>query len=377
MVLKPRKSFLSYFILLFSFLFLSCSYLKRWNVEGVKPNVPVYQVHFNKNLDPVYDTGNLPISILTPLDYEGILYAADARGIIQAISLGDGRTQWSHNEDVALGPKPVLYKDQVIYGSISGRIFSRHYLTGELKYALDLGSSVAAPPCIYQGRAFFHLRDHRIINIDAETGKILWSYKRSVPYSTTIHRASTPVVYQNHLYVGLADGYLASLSIDDGVLAWERQLSSGTKFIDVDSTPVFAFGYLWVGPFSGSFSVLDPKSGETVRSYEFTAGRTPFALHDQVYVGTINGELIRIEKDLNVSLKKKISDKGITNIALWKNKLVVSTTGRKLYFLDPLSFDVVSTLTLGGSHSAIYGDLEVTPEYLSFITARNRLMVLK
>lgn len=363
---------------LFLILSLSgCSLLKRLNVQGVRPKAPAYVVHLNRDLEPDHNTGNLPISFLSPLTYEGILYVADARGVIQAVNLSDGRSLWEFDDKTPLGPRPGLFKDQLLYGSLQGRVFSRHYLTGELKYVVDLGASIESPPTFHQGRAFFHLRDHRLVALDAETGKILWSYKRSVPYTTTIHRASTPVVFQNRLYVGMADGFLAAFSIEDGILLWERRLSTGSKFVDVDTTPVIVHDQLWAGSFGGDLMVLDPKSGEALRTYNYIVGRTPYVLQDQLLVGTTSGMVVRIEKNLNVSLEKQVANKAITNIVLWKNYLVVSTTGKMIYFLDPITLETRDTLSLGGSFSAIYGEIDVTQDYLSFVSSRNRLFVLR
>src|SRR5690606_9929908 len=117
---------------------------------------------------------------------------------------------------------------------VEGRVFARHYLTGQLKYAVDLGASVETEGAVYKGRILFQLRNHQIFALDALTGKILWGHKRSVPFMTTLQRASTPAFVDNKVIVGMADGVVVALSLDDGSLLWERKIGTAAKFVDVD-----------------------------------------------------------------------------------------------------------------------------------------------
>ena len=132
-------------------------------------------------MDPPSNTGNLPIALNAPAIYGKNLYIGDNAGFMRAYSLADGREVWSSRDRNAYHTKPVVSEDVLIYGDIEGRVYARNHLTGELQYAVDLGASIESEVMVHRGRAFFQTRNHQIFALDAKTGKILWSYKRSIP----------------------------------------------------------------------------------------------------------------------------------------------------------------------------------------------------
>lgn len=198
-------------IFLLSFLLGSCSALKSYYPKAEVPNKPMFNPSWVKNLDPMYDSGNLPIALQSPLIHEGIVYVGSNAGFMQAYELENGKMVWSEKDDSTYHSSPVVYKDQVVYGTVQGRVISRHYTTGKIKYSVDLGASVETKGVIYKGRILFQLRNHQVFCLDVETGKILWGYKRSVSFVTTLQRSSTPVVYKDKVLVGFADGSFAAL----------------------------------------------------------------------------------------------------------------------------------------------------------------------
>ena len=97
-----------------------------------------------------------------------------------------GRVLWQQKENTELGGPAEFFKDHVAYGGLNGRLFVRHYLTGQLKYAIDLAAPIESAPVFHNYRLFIYLRGHQIVHLDAETGKVIWAYKRAVPVTTTL-----------------------------------------------------------------------------------------------------------------------------------------------------------------------------------------------
>ena len=235
-----------------------------------------WTVSWAQNLDPIYDSGNLPIGLGAPAIYQHLLFMGRSSGVMTAYDLETGRPVWAKQEEgKLLGAQGIVFQDALIYGSTDGRVYSRHWLTGELNWAIDLGASVEAAPTIAKGRAFFHLRNHKIVCLDASSGKIIWSYKRSVSYTTTIQRASRPLVLDDRVVVGMADGYLIALNPDEGSLMWETLLTRSSKFVDVDTDPLLLDGMLIAGPLTGPLSLVDPKTGVVRRTLNYRVSRAP------------------------------------------------------------------------------------------------------
>lgn len=330
-----------------------------------------------KNLDPTYDSGNLPIGLQSPLISEGIVYAGNNAGFMEAYELDNGRVIWSERDNSTYHAGAVAYKDQVIYGTVQGRVISRHGILGTIKYSVDLGASVETRGVVYNGRIFFQLRNHQVFCLDVETGKIIWGYKRSVPYLTTLQRASTPVVYKDKILVGFADGTLAALSIDEGVLLFDTKLSTASKFVDVDNAPFIYQDRVYISPVGGVLSLVDPNTGKILRTADFSTSRAPLVRDDQLVFGTPNGELILTDKNLNPLKTIKVSTGVVTSIVPFKTFFAVSTTVGEIKLVDQKSLEVVHTYKLGHAYSAVFGEMMTTGDNLAVLTSRNRLFLFK
>jgi outer membrane protein assembly factor BamB len=363
--------------LLFVFLVSACSQLKPYIPKAEIPKAPKFSPVWIKDLDPSYESGNLPIALQSPLIHEGIVYIGHNSGSMQAFELENGKPVWSEFDGSTYHAAPISYKDQVIYGTVQGRVISRQYTTGKIKYSVDLGASVETKGVVHEGRIFFQLRNHQVFCLDVETGKILWGYKRSISYLTTLQRASVPVVYKDRVLVGLADGTLVALSVDEGVLLFESKLSTASKFVDVDNSPFILNDKVYIGAVGGPLNLIDPNTGKILKRSDFTVSRAPYVnpteKGEQLLFGTPNGELILTDKNLNILNKVKISEGVITSIVPFKQGLAVSTTTGEILYVDARTLVVSEKFRLGHAYSAIFGDMESRENYLSVLSSRNRL----
>lgn len=352
------------------------------SIHSAKENKQLEQqskflVKWAKNLDPSQQTGNLPIALNSPLIYKGVLFAGDGEGVMRAYELENGRLVWEFKDNSYYHQKPIVYKDHIIYGTVEGRIYARHYLTGKSKFQVDLDTAVESAGVVADGRLYFHLRNHKLFALDAETGKILWAYRRSVPFLTTVQKVSKPLVVANRLYVGFADGSLACFAVEDGNLLWEQKLSRALKFVDVDATPILFKDLLVVGSMAGQVSFVNPSNGSILRSLPFSVARSPKVVDEGIYFVSTDGELILYDNDLREQRKVQLSDKSLGDFNVAKNHIYVGTLDGRFLELGRKDLKVKRALNLGHDQSAIFGDLTSESDSLAFISSRYRLYVLK
>jgi outer membrane protein assembly factor BamB len=364
-------------VLAMVFTLSSCAHMGEYKPTNVQEPKSQMTAAWIKDLDPKYDSGNLPIALQSPLINEGIVYAGQNSGFMQAYELDNGRLIWSEYDGSTYHAGAVAYKDQVIYGTVQGRVISRHGILGTIKYSVDLGAPVETRGVVYKGRIFFQLRNHQVFCLDVETGKIIWAYKRSVPYLTTIQRTAPPVVYKDKVLVGFADGTFAALSMDEGVLLYETKLSTASKFVDVDNPAFIYDDRVYISPVGGHLSLLDPNSGKVLRTSEFSVTRAPILRDNQLIFGTPTGELILTDKNLNVLDTIKISKGMITSMVPFKTFFAVSTTSGEIKLVDQKTLKVVETYKLGHAYSAVFGEMQSTGNNLAVISSRNRLFLFK
>lgn len=345
--------------------------------EKIKRQESNFVVRWSKNLDPVHNTGNLPIGTASPFIYEDLLFQGNLTGEMVAYDLDRGTEVWKKSEGVAINGKASIFKENILYGTMSGRVYSRHYLTGKLNYGIDLGEPIESELVVSNGRMYAHLRNHKIVAMDASTGKIFWSYRRSVPFTTTLQRVSKVLPYKNKLIVGFADGYLVALTRDEGVVAWEQKITDGLKFVDVDTDPVYFNGFIVASSAIGKMRFINPDNGLIAKTVDLTAAHAPIKIADELVVGTVFGEVARINKDGRIVIKRKVSKAGISSLVNWRGGFAVASMSGKVMQLDAKNLKTIEEFELGSSQSAVFGFLQQANDYLAIYSSRNRLYVFK
>lgn len=340
--------------------------------EGVRPETKLFRARWTKNHDPEYRSGNLPIGLAAPVIHQGIVYIGRDEVGMSAYALESGRLLWQSEEFSTFHTAPTPFQDQILYGTVQGRLISRHALTGELNYEIDLGASIESRPVLADGRMLVHLRNHQIFCLDASTGKVLWAYRRAVPFLTTLQRVSAPLVADGKVFVGFADGFAAAFSLEDGLLLWERRLSSGAKFVDVDTDPLLFENQLYMGSYSGNYSILEPQTGQLIHQIPHTVSRAAMVLGDRLVVGTVNGKVMVLNRQLREIQTLEFAG-SITSLNIWRGHLVVATTRGQLHAVDLKDFSLKETFHFGHSHSAVFGQVQVEGERLVVLSSRNRL----
>ncbi|EQC46157.1 PQQ-binding-like beta-propeller repeat protein [Bacteriovorax sp. Seq25_V] len=354
----------------------SCAKFDVYKPEGVREAKNVFTPAWIKNLDPAYETGNLPISLGSPLIHDGVVYAGNNNGTMDAYSIKNGRLLWREKIKDGFQSAPIVYENLLIYGDVSGRVYAKDIVSGDFKYQFDLGSSVDSTLTVSKGRLFVHTRNHKLFAIDALTGKVLWSYKRSIPFFSTLQRTSKPLVVENRVFVGFADGFLLAFSLEEGQVVWEKKMSTADKFVDVDMSPTYFRGKLIVSSINGQAEVIDPQSGALHNRLAFTTNRDAYYLGSSVVFGTIDGKLVIVDSSFNVEREVKVSTSAISSMSAWKNGYVITTVGKELIYIDQ-KFNVISKYDLGSVHSAVFGVVSVEDDHLAMMSSRNRLYLFK
>ena len=361
--------------IIFILLFSSCSIL---NTQGVRSDDPILRAVWTKNLDPDYNTGNLPIALHGPAYHNGMVFSGQDSGKMNAYDLRNGRLLWQEQDNSGYHSYPAVHDDVLIYGTRQGRVFARNYLTGELLYAVDLDAPIESPPVIHEGRAFFHLRNHKIFALDFQTGQILWAYQRSVPFSTTIQGVSTPLVDQHRLIVGFADGSLVALNLEDGIILWERRLGEGTQFVDVDISPVRIGDFIVAASLAGEMKLINPTDGMVIRRVGFTPSRSPMLLNNgEFLVGSKDGNIYLLDRDYEVVSELDLGRFPITGYLPWKGGFVVTMAAGDIFWVDRQLKEKKTAFSLGHAHSSVLSRPIIADGKLALMSSRHRLYIFQ
>jgi outer membrane protein assembly factor BamB len=360
-----------------SILLIGCSNLDVIKKKIVTPKreTRAFKALWGKNLDPQYLSGNVPIHLNGPTLHDGAIYIGATKRGFMSLDERNGDVLWSISENESYNSTATIYEDSVIYGTESGRIISRKLINGELNYELDLGASVDGSPITSKGRLFVQLRNHQIFSLDATTGKILWSYKKSVTNKTTIQGVGRGHVHKNLVIFGFADGDVLGFRVETGDVIWEQKIGqSNDKFMDLNWGMHEYNGYLATVDAAGILYFLQSSDGSIFRQLNVGASTNLHISENILYFGDASGNLKSVDSSFNVQTLAKISKRSLTRVGRFKNELISGDIDGLLSSFSLIDKKVSGQRLLGNDLSALFRSPKIGHHGgLVVFTSRGRL----
>ncbi len=218
-----------------------------------------------------------------------------------------GTVKWTFQTEGALWGSPTVQDGTVYIGSDDGNLYALSASSGEVVWKLAAGGIVRSTPALDGGRVFISSDDGFAYAVDATTGAQAWATDignvtavRDVSGKTDPsfdYLQSSPVIADNRLYVGSADGNVYALDSDTGEVVWK--FATGAL---VRATPAVADGVVYIGSWSGVFYALDAQTGEPRWSYEASTQLKPEYLYRPIQTKALVAEGLVISASRKASV---------------------------------------------------------------------------
>ena len=155
-------------------------------------------------------------------------------------------------------------------------------------------------------------------------------------------------------------------------------MAEGVKFLDVDTAPRLFFGKIFAGVSEGGIFVLDPKTGKVLSKLPFSSLRDLKLIKEKIFIGTKKGKIVVLDENLKPVKESSVLNGAVTDFAIWKDRFLVAGTIRgSLYALDIKGLKVVDELNFGYSGTPHFNETSIDGSFLSVISSRNRLHLIK
>lgn len=211
------------------------------------------------------------------------VFVGSVHGMLWAISAADGSLLWRRPLSGPISSEPAYLPELglLVVGDDNGTLWALDPGTGETRWTYRIHSPITAQPVYAEGLIYFTSTEDRVYAVDAARGTWKWQYDREAPEGFTIRGQGGPLYAKGRIYVGFADGFLASLEARTGDVVWVKSLAGETTshYVDVDSTPILVDGTLYASSVSGGVFALDPKDGSVRWRYE-ADGASSIRVHD-------------------------------------------------------------------------------------------------
>lgn len=183
-----------------------------------------------------------------------------------ALSLADGQKLWT--TPVTGGVDSEARYDethrQVYFGTDDGFIYAIDAQDGKVRWSYKGRGAVERRPELGGDAVYFSTASDRMIALDPRSGKALWQYEREAPEGFTIHGHAGPRLARGIVYGGFSDGFMVALNAGTGDVVWARSLAAASEqYVDVDATPaVLGDDVVISASYSGGLYALSTANGD-------------------------------------------------------------------------------------------------------------------
>ncbi len=243
--------------------------------------------------------------------------------------------RWNLKINQGVVSELVLDDTSVYFGGGDGFLYSVNLETGKVNWKYELRNDIVSRPTLSGGRIFVTTSNDLVYALDAGTGKWLWHYRRRTSGGTSIYGASAPLVDGSEVLVGMSDGFVVALSLEEGVLKWEKKIHLGTKFTNVNAHPALDGGIIYIPSYDGALYALKRADGEVVWRFDAGGSKDVVLDHQRLFLPSSDGSVYCLQKANAKILWKFELDSGVpTQLATTEKYIIVGSSYQYLYLID-------------------------------------------
>ncbi|MDG2046517.1 MAG: outer membrane protein assembly factor BamB [Halioglobus sp.] len=206
---------------------------------------------------------------LQPAISGDVIYAASADGEVVAVDRKRGKILWEVDLDMSLSGGVGVYKDVLLLGSSEGVVLKLDASTGEQLWTTVLSGEILSPPQANGKVVVAQTYNGKLQGLDFTSGQLLWAYSSKVPL-LTLRGTSVPILANNRVYAGFANGRVLAFDAQTGSIAWEVRVAIPTgrseieRIVDVDGTMELSGDELYAASYQGSIVAVSIESGRKI-----------------------------------------------------------------------------------------------------------------
>ena len=243
---------------------------------------------------------DLGAELLQPALTRDAIYSASAKGGLTRLERATGRQVWRIQTGIVISGGVASGDGLVLIGGDKGEVLA-YGEDGKLKWKSVVSSEVLSISPVSDGMVMVRSGDGRIAGLNAADGKRVWMYERSTP--ALVVRSHAGVTIQRGVaYAGFAGGKLAALSIKDGEVLWEAQVSQPRgnteleRISDITSDPVVDDEQVCAIAFQGRIACFDTAQGSLIWNRDISSDKGIMVLRKYLYLSEPGGAVIALDK---------------------------------------------------------------------------------
>ncbi len=238
-----------------------------------------------------------------PVIYDDLIFFLDAKSNVIAFSLKDNKIIWKKNISLKnennhdIGGGIVIYKNSIIINSPYGQIISLEMYTGEIKWEIDVDSSIRSAPTIFDNKLLSLTSSNKLYVLNAEDGDLLWQHQ-GIFNNTTLIDSPKVAVDENIIIVPYSNGEFFALNLNNGKEIWRNSFidleikETTNAFSDIDAFPIIKKDIVIITSANGKLFAINKKTGSKLWERDISSTQTPLVNGNNIFIVNKNKEIM-------------------------------------------------------------------------------------
>lgn len=311
------------------------------------------------------------------------LFTCDIEGRAYALLAAQGKPLWTTRLGKKLSFCAGGGRESLLFGTFAGDVIAVSLKDGKVLWQKSFkGGAVTAISRSHRGHVIVRNQNGDIRLLNIKDGKERWAIYQKLP-SLSIQGMSVPVFYEEFGLVGLDDGRLIFVSLDQGEVVEELRVglvqqdkAIGDRIVDIDGTITVFDSVLYASSYQGRTLALDLVLQKVLWFAKISSHRGLGVDKNKVYLANGNNELVGIDRFIGTELWKtsEFSLRNLTAPLSYGEWVVVADDEGNLFWVSSESGDILAREDIG---DAIYTSPVVYQDQVIAVTQSGTLASVK
>ncbi len=304
-------------------------------------------------------------SFLKIFKYEENIYVPTNEKEIIIISSESGEVLKSLKIELDIFSGIVVDENLIYFGSKQDTVTAINHSKNKVLWQRVMSSEVMSISEVYNNIIYIMTNDSKISAIDVSTGKYIW-INSQIPSELSIRGSSTPIIYEDKVYVGFEDGKIISYDAFNGDIIWEVQIpATKTETIidrlnDIDGSVLIDDGILFAISYQGSAIAIDSFNGQILWKKEASSINSLASNFDNIIYINNDGVLVSLDKYTGrVKWKQsKFFKRLIGSPIMFNDHIIVSDIENYLHVLNSDTGSISGRIKINSKIQSFYQESE-------------------
>lgn len=291
-----------------------------------------------------------------PAVEEDTIYIVDVNGQLTAVNRSNGKKRWKRKMKESVSGGLGSGFGNLLLGTRDGRVIALSQEDGSQIWQANVSSEILSVPQTNGNIVVVQTSDEKIYGLDHATGEQRWFYESILP-ALTLRGNSNPTLTSNMALVGLANGKVLALHADTGRVLWEKRISVPQgrseleRMTDVDGDPLLQGEIVYATSFHGKVSAIEMSTARLRWQKEISSFLGPDEGFGNLYVVDTDDHIHALDIKTGSSVWKQgeLDRRQLSAPVTYSNYLVVGDFEGYLHFMSQLDGHFMARKKIDGA----------------------------